>query len=88
MNYELLNMNVVNMFHSTDDNCHDTRQWGNVKQIYVGTTMKAMCISSVGVKLWSSLFVCQRNCHSVSVLKYSSFKSIAIIFRDSITVHI
>ena len=30
MNYELLTMNVVNMFHSTDDNCHDTRQWGNV----------------------------------------------------------
>lgn len=49
MNYELLTMNVVNMFHSMDDNCHDTRQWGNVKQIYVRTIVKAMCISTVGV---------------------------------------
>ena len=32
------------------------------KQMYVRTTMKAVCMTTVGVKLWNSLSACLRNC--------------------------
>ena len=54
--YQLLPTSVLRFFHFIDDNyCYIIRQIGNFKQIYVRTTMKTVCISTVGVKLWNSL---------------------------------
>ena len=64
------NISVLRIFHFMDDNhCYITRQRGDLKQIYVRTALKAMCIYTVGETLWNSLSASQKNCHSISWFK-------------------
>ena len=53
------------------------RQRGNFVQLYSRTTMRAMCLSVVGVRLWNNLSVSQKNCRSVYNFK-KMLKSIII----------
>ena len=48
-----------------------TRQKENFKHKYARTTLKAMCFSVYGVKLWNSLEVKLKECKNVNSFKIS-----------------
>ena len=67
--YNLLPKNILKVFHSRDEYCHVTRQRDKFKRMYVRTTLKAICMTTVGVNLWNSLSACLRKCQNNSMLK-------------------
>ena len=66
MKYNLLPKNILKLFHLRDE-CYKTDR--SIKIKYVRTTMKAMCMTTVGVKLWNSLSVCLRKCQNNCTFK-------------------
>ena len=67
--YNLLPKNILKLFHSRDECCHVTRQRDTFKQIYVRTALKAVCLTTVGIKLWNSLSACLRKFQNNSMFK-------------------
>ena len=76
--YKLLLKNILKLFRETNVVMF-TRQRDKFKQMYVRTTLKAMCMTTVGVKLWNSLFACLRNFKNNSMFKVGT---IYLLLRD------
>ena len=59
----------VQQFFSIYESAYTTRQNCNFKHLYSRTTLKGMCISITGVKLWNSLDNSLTNCRNVHIFK-------------------
>ena len=59
----------VQQFFSIYESAYTTRQNCNFKHLYSRTTLKGMCISITGVKLWNSLDNSLTNCRNVNLFK-------------------
>ena len=66
--HNLLSVNVQQFF-SIYESAYTTRQNCHFKHYYSRTTLKGMCISITGVKLWNSLENCLINCRNVHLFK-------------------
>ena len=75
--FGLVPKNIISLFDVGEDNRYETRQRGNFVGLYIRTTMRDMCLSVVGVRLWNNLSVNQTNCRSVYNFK-KMLKSIII----------
>ena len=64
--HNLLPKTILKLFHLRDE-CYKTER--SIKIKYVRTTMKAMCMTTVGVKLWKNLSACLRKCQHNSTLQ-------------------
>ena len=60
--FGLVSTHIISLFDVGEDNRYETRQRGNFVHLYIRTTMRAMCLSVVGVRLWNNLPVSQTNC--------------------------
>ena len=67
--YNLLPKYILKLFYSRDECCHVKRHRDKFKQMYVRATLKAMCMTTVGVKLWNSVSACLRKCQNNSTFK-------------------
>ena len=59
----------VQPFFSIYESAYTTRQNCHFKHYYARTTLKGMCISIIGVKLWNSLDKSLKNCRNVHLFK-------------------
>ena len=53
--FALVPNNIISLFDVGENNRYETRQIGNIVQLYIRTTMRAMCLSIAGVRLWNEL---------------------------------
>ena len=59
----------VQQFFNIYESAYTTRQNCHFKHYYSRTTLKGMCISITGVKLWNSLDNSLKNCRNVHLFK-------------------
>ena len=71
--HNLLPVNVQQLF-SIYESAYTTRQNCHFKHYYSRTTLKGMCISITGVKLWNSLDNSLKNCRNVHLFKKILYK--------------
>ena len=69
--HNLLPVNVQQLF-SIYESAYTTRQNCHFKHYYSRTTLKGMCISITGVKLWNSLDNSLKNCRT-SMLRFNHY---------------
>ena len=81
--FGLVPTNIISLFDVGEDNRYETRQRGNSVQLYIRTTMRAMCLHVVGVRLWYNLSVSQKNCRSV----YNFKKMLKCIIIDRFVIN-
>ena len=81
--FALVPTNIISLFYVGEDNRYETRQRGNFVQLYIRTTMRAMCLSVVGVRPWNNLSVSQTNCRSV----YNFKKMLKSIISDRYVIN-
>ena len=74
--------NLQNLFIGKGNNHYFTRQNENFQQVFARTSLKTMCISIYGVKLWNSLNDKLKHCNNERIFKKMYKREILEVYRE------